>query len=330
MTNTGFFVREFPLVLAVITWTCLVLAIWFLLKDKNASWIFSNQSENDRRQTVAYKRGGLLLLLMGAAGFAPSLYIILTTGVVWSVNQQKPHIDVDAALWVHIVLTSIWLCLVGIQLLTGDKTSRRKTHRINGRVVAFTAIVGTALAGGWVWTFIHDFSEGVNGPFFQAGIYTWIMGFGVAINTILAVVYARRKNFLLHKDHALMILFWTFDPAIHRLWMWLMRVACWDCWEPQYTAGLGTVFAKLPANLFLVAWALIMCAYAGRLNKIIVANVAVQYLFWVRGTYRVVVVSMGTVYAASIAGISLALGLALLLTGQHASKKIASRFASED
>jgi len=266
---------------------------------------------------------------MSAAGFAPSLYIILTTGVVWSVNQQKPHIDVDGPLWVHIVLTSIFLCLIGIQLLTGDKKSGLKTHRINGRIVAFTALVGTALAGGWVWTFIHDFSEGVNGPFFQAGIYTWIMGFGVAINTILAVAYARRKNFLLHKDHALMILFWTFDPAIHRLWMWLMRVACWDCWEPQYTAGLGTVFAKLPANLFLVAWALIMCAYAGRLNKIIVANVAVQYLFWVRGTYRVVVVSMGTVYAASIAGISLALGLTLLLTGQYASKKIASRFTND-
>ena len=112
-------------------------------------------------------------------------------------------------------------------------------------------IIGVGMIGGWIWPLLNDFSNGLASPTAGAGIYTIIMGTGVVINGCLAGYFAKTKDLARHKDHVVMMLFWTLDPGLHRLYMWLMRLFC-DCWAPEHTHGLGIAIAKLPANLTLI------------------------------------------------------------------------------
>ena len=79
------------------------------------------------------------------------------------------------------------------------------------------------------------------------------MGMGVIVNGTLAGLYAKRRDLAKHKDFIIMTVFWTLDPGLHRLYMWLMRLFGGDTWAPEQTAGLGIAIAKLPANLTLIA-----------------------------------------------------------------------------
>ena len=58
----------------------------------------------------------------------------------------------------------------------------------------------------------------------SAGVYTIPLGLAIAINMFQCVRYARKKDFARHKDHAIMTLFWSIDPALNRGAQWMMRV----------------------------------------------------------------------------------------------------------
>ena len=67
-----------------------------------------------------------------------------------------------------------------------------------------------------------------------------------------------------------------------------MRLFGGDIWAPERTAGLGIAIAKLPANLTLIAWAIIVGILARRLNSIFLYNITGQFLLWCLGTNAVI------------------------------------------
>ncbi len=312
-------VEGFPLLFSLFCFVLLlvliVISFRYRLQNLKSSRVELSQQEAITRQNWAYKRGGAWLLILGAAGgFLPSLFILMTKNQVWSVNEQGPHSSVDASLLLHIPIAVIWISLVGVQLWSGDKSDRRILHRYVGWVALLAGILGIGLIGGWIWPLLNDFSGGLSSPTAGAGIYTMITGLGVGVNGILTIIYARQKNFAAHKDHALMTLFWTMDPGLHRLNMWLMRVIGGDYWAPENTAELGIAIAKLPANVGLIIWALTMAWYAGRLNKRIIYNVAGQYFLWILGTFALIQVFIHNTMAIVIAATSVILGAVALLS----------------
>jgi hypothetical protein len=323
-------VDGFPLLLSALVWiTMIVASAWFLSRSRREVPARDPSKAQAKpaasRQTSAYKIGGGLLLLFGAlGGFGPSISLLIAKGKVWSVNRQAPHTDADTTLGVHIVLAALWIVVFAFQLWTGGVRSKRAAHRLGGWLALGAVLLGVSLSGGFIWTAIHDFADGLRGPFAKAGIYTVALGIGAAVNAVLTGVYAKKRKFLLHKDFALMTLFWTLDPGVHRLYMWLMRLVCWDCWAPECTSGLGIAIAKLPANLTLIVWALVVASAAGRLNKIIVLNVAGQYLLWSWGTFGLLARTLGPPWAWSVAILSIVLGAIALTLGARALRGIGS------
>ena len=139
-------------------------------------------------------------------------------------------------------------------------------------------------------------------------------GLFIATNAILMVVYAKKGQLAKHKDHALMTLFWTLDPGIHRLYMWCMRLFCWDCWAPENTGDLGIAIAKLPANISLIVWALLMAYSAKRINKIILVNASGQFALWLLGTMALIQLYQGNEVANAVALISIGLWVILWIS----------------
>ncbi|MEM8890076.1 MAG: hypothetical protein AAGD28_19025, partial [Bacteroidota bacterium] len=142
-----------------------------------------------------------------------------------------------------------------------------------------------------------------------AGIYTILLGFGVIINGSLTIYHVKKNNLQLHKGFALMTLFWTLEPGIHRLYMWMMRLICWDCWAPENTGDMGIAIAKLPANISIIFWALLMAYFAQRLNKVILLNVLGQYLLWILGSFALISLYQGTEFAWAAVLISAIVGV---------------------
>jgi len=311
----------FPLLLHMLCWlvfAAISVALWRRMANRSGH-TGGKQESPHARQNRAYKRGGAFLLVLGAAGgFLPSLALLAGTGKVWSVNRVAPHSDVDTSLVVHIPLAVVWATAVAVQLWSGGVGRRRRIHRIGGWVAVGCVLIGISLVAGWIWTYFNDFVDGFTGPRARAGYYTVALGIGAAVNGVMLVVCAKRRNFLAHKDFALMALFWTLDPGVHRFFMWLMRMICWDCWAPENTAGLGIALAKLPANLVLVIWAVTMSVYAGRLNRIILCNVAGQFLLFSYVSFGLMQRSFGTGTAGSTVLTSAGLGLVALFVAKRA------------
>ena len=67
-----------------------------------------------------------------------------------------------------------------------------------------------------------------------------------------------------------------------------MRLFGGDTWAPEQTAGLGIAIAKLPANLTLIAWAIVVGILARRLNSIFLCNITGQFVLWCLGTNAVI------------------------------------------
>ena len=319
------FLDGFPVALNVLCWASLLTLIAVLwrrsgggVEDGAAGPSDGKSLSANARQNRAYKRGGALLLVLGAAGgFLPSLTLLAVTGKVWSVNRVEPHTDVDASLVVHIPLAVIFAIAMGFQLWSGGIGARIRLHRVGGWIAVASVMIGVSLAAGWVWTYFNDFVHGLWGPRARAGYYTVILGLGAAVNAVLLVVYARRRKFLIHKDFALMTLFWTLDPGVHRFFMWMMRMLTWDWWAPETTGGLGIALAKLPANLVLIVWALTMATRAGRLNKIIIWNAAGQFLLFCYGSFGLMQRTIGAGMAGPIVLSSIGLGLAALIVAKR-------------
>ena len=158
-----------------------------------------------------------------------------------------------------------------------------KCYRITGWIAVVAVIGGVALSGGLVWTIHYDFlvSESMN---IGAGVYTVILALAASLNMIFAVRYARTRQFSFHKDHALMAIMWTMDPAVHRTVMWLLHFVCYSCFEPAAFDGTKdslNVIAKMPANVLLFSWCLCIAIRARRINWILIVNGSGQYLLWI-------------------------------------------------
>ena len=314
-------VEGLPLVLAMLLCIASALSIYRLMQSRGSSpEAVLSPAQATSLQNRIYKRAGALLLVLGAAGgFVPSLWMFSATGQVWSVNHQAPHSLVDIYLLVHIPLAVLWALLVGLQLWSGQVRARRDLHVFLGWITLATGVIGIGIIGGWIWPLIHDFSDGLDSANAGAGIYTISMGLGVVINGILAGHYARKRDLARHKDHVLMALFWTMDPGIHRLNMWLMRLFGGDTWAPENTSGLGIAIAKLPANLSLIAWALTMAILARRLNRIVWSNVSGQFALWCFGTVAVVGTFQSQLIAWTVVCVSAVLFCLLWYTHVHSS-----------
>lgn len=155
-----------------------------------------------------------------------------------------------------------------------------KTSTLSTSYLAiFAAVFGIGLTAGIIWVVKWDFvlEPTTNAA---AGGYTIPLAVGISVNAFLAVKHARQKNFAKHKDHALMLLFWTLDPALNRAAQWLMRIFCVECWTRESTRGQSLSMAKLCANMFLMGWGLLVGLGAGRLNRVILWNVTGQFVLW--------------------------------------------------
>ena len=316
-------VDGFPLMLSLFCWVLMGWAIWFLKqyslkKEAIVTTIRSSSKINAILQNQVYKRAGFLLLILGFGGFLPSILLLLFTGKVFSVNEQGPHPMVDMALLIHIPLAIIFALMVGMQLWSGDKPQQKKIHRIGGWIAFSAVFLGISVSGGWVWPMWNDFANGLDSPSAGAGFYTMLNGLAIATNAILMVYYAKKNQLAKHKDHALMTLFWTLDPGIHRLYMWIMRLFCWDCWAPENTGDMGIAIAKLPANLSLVCWALVMAFLAKRLNTTILVNASGQFLLWLLGTFALLQLYMGNSVANWVVLISISLWIFLCISSRKA------------
>lgn len=291
-----------PLVLALLFWgLCITLSLGLWRGRVTDAPPALTAGAASRLQNHVYKRAAALLLILGAGGgFLPSLFMFAKTGQVWSVNHQAPHSMVDQYLLLHIPLAVLWALLVGVQLWSGQVRGRKQLHITFGWLGLATGVVGIGVIGGWIWPMVNDFAHGFDSPNAGAGIYTMAMGVGVVVNGLLAGYCARKRDFARHKDYVLMTLFWTMDPGIHRLNMWLMRLLGDDIWAPEQTAGLGIAIAKLPANLTLIVWAFVVATMARRVNAIIWSNIAGQVALWCFGTFAVVGVFHGPGIAQAV------------------------------
>jgi len=310
--------QGFPFLLNLLCWALLAGAIITMWRLRNATAESEkNRKINPRTQDQVYKRFAFVLIAIGAlGGFGPSLAMFLINRKPWSVNRQIPHLDADATLYVHIFLAFPAIALIVYQFWTGGVGKKRNQHRKTGWLAVTFAFVGIAVAGGWVWTYINDFSDGLTSPRARAGYYTVILGIGVAVNMIMLVVRAKQKDFLRHKDHAMMALFWILEPGVHRFCMWLMRWFGGPVWAPENTEGMGIAFAKLPANIFVILWAITMAVKVGRLNRIILSNVAGQFILFLAGCSAAMPSATGTAGNINLLLITITLGVVALVTAK--------------
>mmetsp|Transcript_10676 Transcript_10676/g.24785 ORF Transcript_10676/g.24785 Transcript_10676/m.24785 type:complete len:335 (-) Transcript_10676:77-1081(-) len=221
-------------------------------------------------QNLWYKRLGVSALVLGVAGFLPSLYH-LSRGTVWSVSHDAPHTDVDVILKVHAASMCVWFAAAAVQIPTGG-TRFKAAHRRVGYAALLALSVG--MLSGAAWTALHDAAEG------QAigAAYTLLLAVCCWANAVLAAYHIRRRRTAEHKDHALMALMWSLDPAFHRAVMWLIRWAMAPA-VPDPTRLL--IFGKLPVNALLVLCFGAMAICAKRLNTVVMLNVCLQLaLFW--------------------------------------------------
>ena len=85
-----------------------------------------------------------------------------------------------------------------------------------------------------------------------------------------------------HKDHALMALMWSLDPALHRLSMWLARL-CMLSSDPSPDPDSLLTYGKLPANALLVLIFGCMLVAARRATPVMVFNVGMQLALFTFG-----------------------------------------------
>jgi hypothetical protein len=95
----------------------------------------------------------------------------------------------------------------------------------------------------------------------------------------VAIHHAREKRTIQHKDHVLMALMWSLDPALHRLFMWILRL----CAPHRSNADRLLFFGKLPANAMLVLTFGTALVCARRASRITISNVALQLALFFLG-----------------------------------------------
>lgn len=230
--------------------------------------------QSKKIQNRSFKRFGGIAAVVGLLGFVPSYYNAARTGVLWSVSHDAPHTENDFLI-PHFICMLVWLFGAFVQLTTGG-TTYKKVHRYTGYISVAGLVVGMIGAGGNI--FKYDFAaQGIAG--IGAGIYTVILMLGATVNGIVGVSRAIQKRTPEHKDHMLMALMWSLDPAVHRFCMWLIR---W-CASGDVDPTELLTFGKLPANFFLVTCFGTMIVISRRVTCINVANVGMQFVLYIFG-----------------------------------------------
>lgn len=224
-------------------------------------------------QNHAFKLFGGIGLVGGIAGFAPSVFKLLT-GPIWSVMHNAPHTENDF-LYPHAVGCIVWFIALFVQLCTGG-THYKRTHRVSGYIGALGLAVGMLFA--FANTVKYDVIIDKSGIL---GLYTFVLIFGASINGAVGVARARQKRIPEHKDLMLMATMWTLDPALHRLSMWLIRAVGGPRHVPD--PDLLITLGKMPANFLLVAIFGAMAVRGRRVNRITVPNISLQAFFFVGG-----------------------------------------------
>jgi len=245
----------------------------------------SDKTHNKMLQNRVYKRWGAALVALGLAGFTPSITKAIIHHQVWSAGSDEPHTAVDNWLYAHIAGALVWAAAIVQQLISGGSSVGviQKWHRAMGWVAVISGLCGLVFCGGFVWTIHYDFVDPETRNI-GVGLYTLALALGASVNMIAAVRYARARDFGRHKDHALMAIMWTMDPAVHRSVLWLMHWSCYSCFisddEFEERAHSLLIIAKMPANVILFSWCLCVAVHARRVNRILVINGSGQYVLW--------------------------------------------------
>jgi len=200
------------------------------------------------------------------SGFAPSLYKAVETGGLWSVSHDLPHTK-NTWLVPHLFGMLIWTLSIFLQLSTGG-TKQTTLHKIGGYVGS------TGLFLGMLFAACNELEYDSGGGLF----YTLCLAVGATANMLLGVYHARGKRYPTHKDHMLMAIMYTLDPAIHRLAMWSIRwIASIE--KKPLDPILLLVIGKIPANFILFTSFGAMVLYARRVNLVTVVNISFN-AFW--------------------------------------------------
>lgn len=119
------------------------------------------------------------------------------------------------------------------QLWTGGLREYATAHRYVGSL----GLLGMILAASNELKYVSAASG-------LGNFYTLLLCFGAAANMILGVLRARQRRLAKHKDHMLMAVMFTLDPAIHRLVMWTIRLFASD--SKSLDPMVLLIFGKMP------------------------------------------------------------------------------------
>ena len=203
--------------------------------------------QRKERQNRAFRGGGLAVLVLGVAGFAPSVFEALRTGALWSVSHNTKHTD-TAFLGVHAVSAVIWMMACIAQFYTGGVPKYAVGHHVCGYVGASGLIIAMVSAAANELQYATPDAD-------LGTAYTMVLVFGATVNLGMGIVRARQGRFPEHKDSVLLALMFTMDPAVHRLMMWTIRFIV-DGWTmtsnpPRIDPMQLLILGKMPANLIL-------------------------------------------------------------------------------
>jgi hypothetical protein len=249
-----------------------------------------------------YKFYGGIVVTLGLMGFSPSIIKAITTGLIWSVSKDAPHTD-NAFLTAHAVFVAVWCIACIIQIWSGGNPSYGQVHKYAGYTGSSSLFIGMVLAA---------MNEITYNAFGIGPLYTFALILGATANMVLGIVRARQRCFADHKDAMVMAIMFTMDPAIHRLFMWLIRLVALLMGGVEVDADQLLILGKMPANFFLFTVFGVMVVYARRVNAVTVCNISFNLIAYVGGTVFAIV--MVTSDQASICTVILALiGIGLVL-----------------
>eukprot|EP00966_Prymnesium_polylepis_P270815 6256301-Prymnesium_polylepis.1 len=199
----------------------------------------------------------------------------------------------------------VWFAASIVQFATGGIGAWRGTHRAVGYAGFLGLVVGMATAA--IWTVKYDVL--IHGDAI-GGSYTLLLVTCALFNILVAVHHARHRRTVLHKDHALMALMWSLDPALHRLAMWCVRLG-----GAGPSSNKLLRYAKLPANAALVIIFGTALVFARRVTCATALNVSLQLALFLLGfaTLLLDVPAGSTLRLVAIAGAAATLAIVATL-----------------
>jgi len=216
-------------------------------------------------QNRTFKRVGGLIALLAALGFAPSYVKSATHHMLWSGLFNAP-IARTTLLLIHVSCMPVWLLGVFVQIATGG-TKFKRLHRATGYIAVSALAIGMCTAFGlqyrqWLALELDTFT------------FVWSEGFVIAtcVNAALGINRAINKRTAEHKDCMLMTVFWSSDPAVRRLIVWLVR---WSFPADVVNAQILWM-SEIPWHFIMTACLAFMVVIANRVNVTTSVNVCLR------------------------------------------------------